>query len=145
MPPQSKWRLRARAVIERVIAENPLETDYGMLERIDKAYPFGPRKNLPYRMWLLERKLAMTRISTNPLFRVCGACGAGIAKRCKDMGCDQFSQHRNVLDDAYKVLELGDPRIRELELLCCHTARHPPARLSEHEINQQLPLLAGIQ
>lgn len=59
--PKSMWRRDARAVMIHVVREQRnlgrLEDDTALLSAIDTAYPFGERKHLPYKMWLLERRL----------------------------------------------------------------------------------------
>ena len=57
--PESHWRRSARETIRTVVAAHPelLDNDAQLLAAIDRAYPFGERRMLPYKMWLLERKL----------------------------------------------------------------------------------------
>jgi hypothetical protein len=59
--PESHWRQSARAVMIRVVRElrdaARLDDDAALLAAVDAAYPFGERKYLPYKMWLLERKI----------------------------------------------------------------------------------------
>lgn len=59
--PESRWRQSARAVMIRVVREQRdlgrLDDDAALLAAVDAAYPFGERKYLPYKMWLLERRL----------------------------------------------------------------------------------------
>lgn len=59
--PESRWRQDARAVIIRVVREQrdlgKLDDDAALLKAVDAAYPFGERNYLPYKMWLLERRL----------------------------------------------------------------------------------------
>lgn len=52
----SHWRLHARTVIYEVAKRNPKATDKELRSLLSKAYPFGERKMLPYKMWLLEVK-----------------------------------------------------------------------------------------
>ena len=58
--PDSHWRRAAIAAIGLVVnSASPalLADDMRLLAAIDAAYPFGERRYLPYKMWLLERKL----------------------------------------------------------------------------------------
>lgn len=59
--PESHWRRAARETMIRVVREQcglgNLGDNAALLKAIDAAYPFGERKYLPYKMWLLERKL----------------------------------------------------------------------------------------
>ncbi len=84
----SKWRDHAARVIRDVVEANPHLDDVALLCAIDDAYPFGPRKHLPYKMWLEERAKARAAIAArtnpaDPLGRPCGACGASIGKQCR--------------------------------------------------------------
>lgn len=83
----SHWRRDARAVIDRVVAENPGKTPEELIELVDAAYPFGERKMWPYKMWLLERRAFRQRLypaADGPLGRVCRACGADIGHPCRE-------------------------------------------------------------
>jgi hypothetical protein len=59
--PTSHWRQAARATMIAVVREHrdrgELADDAELQKAVDAAYPFGERKYLPYKMWLLERKL----------------------------------------------------------------------------------------
>jgi hypothetical protein len=55
----SKWRLAARKIIERVIAENPDCDEKELRKRISAAYPWHPRTHHPYKCWLEEVKRAL--------------------------------------------------------------------------------------
>ncbi len=58
----SRWAERARAVIADAITasrEAGLDVD-ATIEAIDKAYPFGERAHHPYKMWLRERRRAIS-------------------------------------------------------------------------------------
>lgn len=53
----SKWRIVARAAIQKAIASLPPECDRAELKKaIDQAYPFGEREYYPYKVWLDERR-----------------------------------------------------------------------------------------
>jgi len=57
--PESRWRRAAIATIGNVIKAHPelLSDEGALLQAVDAAYPFGSREMLPYKMWLLERKI----------------------------------------------------------------------------------------
>jgi hypothetical protein len=52
------WKDRARdvilAVMRGALAEGVSRDE--MLRRVDESYPFGPRKNYPYKAWLEVRR-----------------------------------------------------------------------------------------
>lgn len=66
---------------------------------IDAAYPFGERRNFPYKAWLAERKRAIAVIDRDrtsprdPLSRRCPACGAAPRKPCRQIGDDTATIH----------------------------------------------------
>lgn len=135
----SYWRRKSREAIMAAIARNPGLVDFDILKAIDKAYPFGPRKNLPYKYWLEERRKTMSRISTNPILRVCGACGAGIGRECHDMGTNEFEANKAVLYDARKSYQTAEV-IRQLELMCVHRARLAHLPVVAEQAALDLPL-----
>jgi hypothetical protein len=52
---ESRWRLRARPVIERALEALPAgATEREARKAIGAAYPFGEREHHPYKMWLAE-------------------------------------------------------------------------------------------
>lgn len=57
--PESYWRRSARDTIAKVIRAHPelLDDNAALLKAVDASYPFGERTRLPYKMWLLERRL----------------------------------------------------------------------------------------
>lgn len=59
---ESQWRRRSREVIHEVLSQlSPGATDRERRIAIRKAYPFGERRNRPYRIWLSEvRKIVGT-------------------------------------------------------------------------------------
>lgn len=61
---ESTWRITAREVIARVLAQTHGQPTKERLKAIREAYPFHSRRMHPYRMWLKEQKLAM-RLLTN--------------------------------------------------------------------------------
>lgn len=53
----SKWRIVARAAIQKAIAALPTDSSREELKKaIDRAYPFTIRDYHPYKIWLDERK-----------------------------------------------------------------------------------------
>lgn len=80
----SKWRKRARATINRVLAQSTDRSPAETLAAIDAAYPFGPREHHPYKAWLTERAIAKERLfgTDDPMTRTCPACGAKPGKPC---------------------------------------------------------------
>ena len=48
------WRDRAKAVIARVVRENPGVNGEALRPLLQAAYPFGERKYTPYKVWLAE-------------------------------------------------------------------------------------------
>lgn len=83
----SHWRARAREVIADVIERVGTADVEATIRAIDAAYPFGEREHWPYRMWLRERRAALTvlRGDAPQLTRACPACGAAPGKRCKEI------------------------------------------------------------
>ena len=51
---ESKWRTRARPVIQRVLEETKGKPEGEIRRAIRDAYPFGERRNHPYKIWLDE-------------------------------------------------------------------------------------------
>ena len=59
---ESQWRQQAREVIQRTLAELPANASIFEKRRaVSRAYPYGPRKYHPYKMWLAEVRLALGR------------------------------------------------------------------------------------
>jgi hypothetical protein len=81
----SRWRKRARAVINDVIATLPGADPKVVLVAIDLSYPFGPRSHHPYKMWLAERAIAKELLfgGGNAAMCACPACGAKPGKPCR--------------------------------------------------------------
>ncbi len=83
----SRWRLRAREVIDAVIASTDDRDRATLLPKIDAAYPFGQRSHTPYKQWLTERRAAIAMLWSEPLggpmSRPCPACGAGVDRPCR--------------------------------------------------------------
>jgi hypothetical protein len=50
----SSWRQRAAPIIARVLAETSGQPEGDVRAALLAAYPFGPRKHHPYRIWLNE-------------------------------------------------------------------------------------------
>lgn len=104
--PKSQWRRAAIAAIGRVLnAATPglLSDDVALLKAVDAAYPFGERKYLPYKMWLLERKLfrdACTVPAATPSADEIGVC---------EVAGDLVQLGR--VDEARKLLEQAPNRL----------------------------------
>lgn len=111
----SRWRQRAREVIQRVLSSLPADTTPALIRKaISDAYPFGERAHHPYACWLREVKQTLRRdgrtahlepdlpegvsyeIRHQPrpwwLVVLCGFCNGKIAGGC--MACS--GHHRTV-------------------------------------------------
>lgn len=100
--PESRWRQEARAVMIRVVREQRdaglLNDDVALLRAVDAAYPFGEREHLPYKMWLLERKLfrdACTVPAATPTADEVGVCE--VASDLVQLG--RFDEARKLLEE----------------------------------------------
>lgn len=66
-----------------------------IIKSIDRAYPFGERKYLPYKMWLEARREVIADLDGGQLAvnlnRRCPACGAKPGKPCRPFGDEQVS------------------------------------------------------
>ena len=54
------WYTEAKKAIDKVISEKGY--DKVTIKDIDDAYPFGERKNFPYKQWLKIRKLRLKQL-----------------------------------------------------------------------------------
>ena len=54
------WYIEAKKAIDKVISEKGY--DKVTIKDIDDAYPFGERKNFPYKQWLKIRKLRLKQL-----------------------------------------------------------------------------------
>lgn len=56
---ESRWRKEAREVIDAALTEARSAglTGDALVAYVDARYPFGPRANHPYKIWLNERAL----------------------------------------------------------------------------------------
>lgn len=81
-----KWSKRARAVIDRVVAENPDAKPDAVFDLANRAYPFGERSHHPYKVWRAEMAALRLRLvpDGSPESRPCGACGAKPGHPCTD-------------------------------------------------------------
>ena len=50
----SYWRERSAEVITRVLKETRGQSEKEIRTAVSKAYPFGERRNYPYKAWLKE-------------------------------------------------------------------------------------------
>ncbi len=57
----SYWRCRCAPIIARVLAENAGRPEADVRAALRAAYPFGPRKHHPYRIWLDEVRIQTGR------------------------------------------------------------------------------------
>lgn len=64
---ESHWRITARQVIGRVIAQNPELSGERLRAAVSDAYPFGPRAYYPYKIWLSEVNLQLGRLRPKPV------------------------------------------------------------------------------
>lgn len=69
MPKQSSWYNQAATVIRRRMAEAAAQgLDAAATRRhVDAGYPFGPRANHPYKMWLKARKALLEPAAAEPV------------------------------------------------------------------------------
>ena len=58
----STWRTIARRVIEQALTGTDGLPEDEVVERIDRAYPFGERDYYPYKVWLEERRAAIAQL-----------------------------------------------------------------------------------
>jgi hypothetical protein len=65
MGTESHWRRKAKTVITKVISEVGGEDLKKLKRAISAAYPFGPRKMHPYKIWLDEVKFQLAQFSPN--------------------------------------------------------------------------------
>lgn len=64
MAKRSKWRTRARAVMDRVVFAAGIDAPIDhIIDLIDEAYPFGERAHYPYKMWLIERRITISQLT----------------------------------------------------------------------------------
>lgn len=52
----SYWRVQAAPIIRRVLTETTGKSEREIRAALKAAYPFGPRKYHPYKIWLSEVK-----------------------------------------------------------------------------------------
>ena len=57
----SHWRRFAAPIIARVLAETSGKPDLEIRAALRAAYPFGPRRHHPYRIWLDEIRIQTGR------------------------------------------------------------------------------------
>lgn len=63
MPHRDTWRDQARPVVTRAIADGRDAglTGRDLLKHVQAFYPFGPRENWPYKVWLDEVRCQLGR------------------------------------------------------------------------------------
>jgi hypothetical protein len=50
----SRWRAKAREIVARVLHETQGQDEATVRRALRDAYPFGPRRYWPYKVWLDE-------------------------------------------------------------------------------------------
>jgi hypothetical protein len=89
MASSSYWRERARTVIQGVLEEHGGKSYQEVMAAVDRAYPFGPRKHHPYKIWLDERRKLTRELvkagAASPLAIDCKACGVAAGRPCRDI------------------------------------------------------------
>lgn len=65
----SYWRKIAAPIISRVIAEHGTDNMRGLRRALREAYPFGPRRFHPYRIWCDEIRRQLAPPETRHLHR----------------------------------------------------------------------------
>lgn len=64
------WRDVAKRTIAKVIEQNP-DADYKTFKKLlREAYPFGERKQFPYKVWLDRQKRTLNLLYPNRLGRM---------------------------------------------------------------------------
>lgn len=53
------WREEAAPIIRAVIAAHPGATRKEIMQALVRAYPFGPKRDYPYKIWRLEIRLQL--------------------------------------------------------------------------------------
>jgi len=53
-PMNSRWRMAAAPIVMKVLLDNAGQPLQVVRAALRKAYPFGPKSNWPYRIWLDE-------------------------------------------------------------------------------------------
>lgn len=56
------WRQNANKCISKVIKDNPLATIPELKKLLREAYPWGPRKYWPYKVWCSEVRAMLTQV-----------------------------------------------------------------------------------
>ncbi|MBF6596330.1 MAG: hypothetical protein IVW51_18025 [Thermaceae bacterium] len=64
--PESMWRVRSRQIIRQIIAETGMADMPKLKKALTAAYPFGPRANHPYKIWLNEVRVQLALLTPVP-------------------------------------------------------------------------------
>lgn len=65
---RSEWRTEAQQVIQSVLERIPPDSsEADVRSSISRAYPFGPRKQHPYKIWCEEVRRAMAKRFPKPV------------------------------------------------------------------------------
>jgi hypothetical protein len=89
-----------------------------VMRAIDAAYPFGPRRHHPYKIWLDERRKLAAELmrgpagtaASSPLAIACPSCGAGEGRMCRDIatgGALFDEQEQHAFHDARRSRDSG--------------------------------------
>lgn len=127
---ESHWRMRARHAMAAVVDSRPelLADDVALLKVVDAAYPFGERKYLPYKMWLLERaafRAAMSVPASTPSRDEAEVCS--VAR-------DELELHPERAEEIRRMLDEQAPNRLGRKCLACG------ARIGEDCIDLTLPI-----
>jgi len=78
----ASWRARATAAIRQSLATTKGRPVDERIAALDAAYPFGPRRMYPYKIWRVERRLAIDGLTGRTPPPSCPACGVKGDKPC---------------------------------------------------------------
>lgn len=100
MAAESPWSRRSREVIEAALAGLPPDaTDDDKRKAVSAAYPFGPRKHHPYKMWCAEVRAILGPKRPAPAIQMIhvllGPHGV-LCDWCKGEGCLGCAERRRV-------------------------------------------------
>jgi hypothetical protein len=130
--PRSKWRRKARKVIDDVVnancgmwGSNPRVVDAeDIASKIDAAYPFGPLSNEPYKAWLCERKLVRVALGVDASAKL-PPPGPDDAEACM-VALDLVEEGRK--EAAKRLLDEQAPNRLNRKCLACGAAIGKPCR-----------------
>lgn len=111
MSAMSRWRARAREVIDASMSATIGKPDSERIAAIDAAYPFGPREHHPYKMWLIERRRAIASMSSRPIDVTCPACGVGPRRKCRPIERTVSAEQLQLMPDELPNGEMHAARL----------------------------------